>query len=136
MKQIELLQSITELFRFQTVSDQNGNEYVLLDNRPIELTDEAEDKTAFEAVWNHVHLVDRVKKSEFHPLIAVGAELGRMLAENLKFHYPQKQFIVFVSVTLKDSMIIRFHQKWDGEVPYYNPEDFNSDTEKILMIEI
>ena len=32
-------------------------------------------------------------------------------------------------------MIIRFHQKWENEPPYYNSDSFTSEYEKVIKIE-
>lgn len=53
----------------------------------------------------------------------------------LKWNYPEKQFMVYVSLRMYDSMIIRFHQKWENEEPYCNPHDFTSENEKVFLFE-
>ena len=64
-------------------------------------------------------------------------EIGKILGETqlnaLTAKYPDKEFCVFVTVDIGESMIIRFHQVWKNEPPYYNPDDFNSDKTKVLM---
>ena len=57
------------------------------------------------------------------------------LLSSLKSYYPQKSFVVYVSINLHDSFIIRFHQKWDDEEPYYYPADFTSPNEKVYSFE-
>lgn len=42
----------------------------------------------------------------------------------LSFSFPDKHFVVFVTIT--DSMIIRFHQKWENEPYYYSNENFGN----------
>ncbi len=136
MKRVEYFGLVANLFQFKTVTDEDGNEYVLLADNGIDSLEQIEDKTEFEAIQNHVHLLDRITKKEIRELTAVGMKLGQALLESLRFHYPNKEFIVFVSMRLKHSFIIRFHQKWKGEEPYYNPEDFDSEEEKVLMFEM
>ena len=136
MKRAEYFKLITSVFRFKAVLDEEGNEYVILEENDIDsLTKKIEDKTEFEAVLNHVHLLDNIKKNEFDELVTVGTELGQILMDNLKFHYPDKSFVVFVTISINDSMIIRFHQKWKDEEPYYDPADFISERERVLMFE-
>ena len=98
-----------------------------------EINFEIEDKTQFEALENHIHLVDNVKKSDFCELIEIGKILGGTQLNALKSKYPDKEFCVFVTVDIGESMIIRFHQVWENEPVYYNPDDFNSGKTKVLM---
>jgi len=62
--------------------------------------------------------------------------LGKALLASLKFSYPDKYFYVFVEITLGDSFVIRFYQKWEDEPPYYDLPNLNScpDT-RIIMFE-
>lgn len=112
LKKTEYLTQIAGLFRFKTITDDRGNEFVLFADSSVDRMEYVQDKTAFEAAENHVHLIDRIGKKEFDKLIPVAETLGQVLLNSLKFRYPQKQFVVYVSLCLHDSMIIRFHQKW------------------------
>lgn len=80
-----------------------------------------EDKTAFEALENHVHIFDNVHKSELADVITFSKRLGELLLYLLHCRYPKKHFVVFV--TIDKSVVIRFHQKWSGEPWYYMTED-------------
>lgn len=134
MRKIETLKTVANLFDFKTVTDNNGNEYVLYADSVINGNDfEIDDKTQFEAVQNHVHLIDNVKKSDFEELIEIGKVLGETQLNALKSKYPEKEFCVFVTVDIGESMIIRFHQVWENELVYYNPDDFNSEKTRVLM---
>lgn len=137
MKPVEFLDSITSLFEFQTKKDTAGNEYVFynffdasfLDEpdtlpNPEEGTVSGMDRTALEAVDNHIHIVDKPKCKDFEKLCVAGEKLGKMMLAKLKFDFPDKKFCVFVTIQTDETMIIRFHQQWEGESPYYNPEDF------------
>ena len=135
MKRLDYFKAIAELFAFKTIMDDTGNEYVVYQNSTIDHISGIDDKTAFEALENHVHLLDRVKASEFDSLVVIGNQLGKALLARLKFQFPEKSFFVFVSIHLGDSFIIRFHQKWENEAPYYIPEQFQSATEKVLGFE-
>lgn len=135
MTRVEYIESIVELFNFKTILDEHGNEYVLFANSLCETVHNVIDKTEFEAYENHVHIVDNVKKSEFEHLVGVSRKLGKVLLDSLKLHYPNRQFVVYVSIHLHDSMIIRFHQKWENEEPYLCPEDFQLKDEKVFAFE-
>ncbi len=131
---LDLLKELSNIFSFKTVSDKDGNEYVLFTYSNINKIDfEIDDKIQFEAVENHVHLSDNIKKKDFDKAVEIGKILGETLLNALKEKYPDKEFCVFVTVDVGNSMIIRFHQVWENEPVYYNPDDFNSDKTKILM---
>lgn len=134
MKKIDILKTVANLFQFKIITDENGNEYVVyVDSSMNEVGFELEDKTQFEAVENHVHLIDRVKKSDFEELIEIGKAIGETQLNVLKSKYPDKEFCVFVTVDIGEAMIIRFHQVWEKEPVYYNPDDFDSDKTRVLM---
>lgn len=135
LTRIEYFELIHSVFKFKTLSDEQGNEYVLLEENSLNTIPNVKDKTEFEAVENHVHLLHNIKKQEFDRLIPVAKTLGETLSNVLKVQFPDKKFFVYVSLHLKDSMIIRFHQKWLNEEPYYNPDDFNSDIVKMFLYE-
>ena len=132
MKRIESLSRMAELFQYKTIQDSFGNEYVVTAGSSLEEAPPVEDKTAFEAVENHVHIVDRVRKDEFEALIDVAHVLGPAVLRNLQMSYPEKKFFVFVSLCLGDSMIIRFHQQWEDEVPYYDTSSFSVGTDRVF----
>lgn len=56
LKKTEYLTQIAGLFRFKTVTDDGGNEFVLFADSPVDRVEHVQDKTAFEAAENHVHL--------------------------------------------------------------------------------
>lgn len=60
-------------------------------------------------------------------------EIPNTVVRSLKSKYPEKKFCVFVTVDVGEAMIIRFHQVWENEPVYYNPDDFNSAKTKVLM---
>lgn len=132
MNRVELLSTVAALFSFKTVYDELGNEFVVFANSSVTSITGVIDKTAFEALENHVHLLDGVKDKEFDELIAVANTIGVTLRENLRHYFPNKEFVVYVSVDLHDSMIVRFHQKWPNELPYYAEDSFTSGTSRVL----
>lgn len=126
---------ISDLFQFKTISDEKHNEYVLFSNNCLDHVSNVEDRTSFEAIENHIHLIDNIKKREFEHLSLIANNLGKALLCNLKCSYPDKRFIVYVSISLGDSMIIRFHQKWLDEVNYYTNLNLYKNNERIYMFE-
>ena len=135
MKRIDYFELFASLFTFKSIYDEKGNEYVLLSMSEYDSIQNIKDKVAFEALENHVHLLDRIKKVEFERLIPVAKTLGQALADRLKSQFPDKQFYIYVSLTLNDSMIIRFHQKWENEAPYYEPGDNDGEVERLFVYE-
>ena len=109
---------------FKTIYDMKGSAFVVLgescagkDVSSVEITD----KTAFEAVENHIHI--SLKKTGFIKLFSLrreGITLCRRFMLLLKEKYPTRDFVVYVTVTLGDAAILRFHQKWNGEADYYS----------------
>ena len=135
MKRIEYFELITNLFKFKTIIDEKGNEYVLFEHSFCEKIKNIQDKTEFEASENHVHLIDNINKDEFERLVPIAKSLGQALLNCLKCDFSDKEFVVYVSIHLKDSMTIRFHQKWENEEPYCWPEEFMSEKEKVFAFE-
>ena len=136
MKPVEFLDSITSLFEFRTKKDTAGNEYVFYKFFDTSFLDEPDtlpnleertikgmDRTALEAVDNHIHIIDKPKKCDFDSLCRSGEKLGKMMLAKLKYDFPDKKFCVFVTIQTDETMIIRFHQQWEGEEPYYDPDN-------------
>ncbi|MDR1565542.1 MAG: hypothetical protein LBS74_11350 [Oscillospiraceae bacterium] len=136
IKRLEYFDLLTNLFYFKAIYDPKGTEFIVFSQCPFDsLQNCITDKTEFEALENHVHLIEHVTKEEFNKLAPIAKNLGQALLNALKFNYPNKSFVVYVTIDLHDSLIIRFHQKWEGEEPYY-PADFNSSAIlKIIMLE-
>ncbi len=135
MKKTDLLGLLAELFEYKIIRDEFQNEYVLFKSNPLNTVDNIEDKTKFEAIENHVHLIENIKIGEFDKLTEIAHSLGNALLNNLKSTFPDKSFTVFVTIKLHDDMIIRFHQKWENEEPYFNVNDFTSSNEKVILFE-
>lgn len=132
-----------DLFHYKCVIGEDGKEYVTYEtsnikNYEINLFDDCGnfrngiDRTAFEAVENHVHLSDKVTKHNFDDLCQYGKLLGELMIAKLKYDFPDKHFFVFVTIDLGESMIIRFHQKWENESPYYSENTEYSNECKII----
>ncbi len=128
------LRFISDLFSFRIIKDEFDYEYVVFENSSIDEIHNVLDKTEFEALENHVHLCDHIKMKDMEQLTITGNRLGTALLYTLKAAYPQKEFVVYVSISIKDSMIIRFHQKWKDECYYYDSNQEGAN-EKILKFE-
>lgn len=132
-EQLSLLNKYLDLFEFKTFTDTKGNEFVLyrsIDTRQFADID-VDDRTAFEAVQNHVHIFDNIRQSEKEAVTALMKRLGELMIDILSFEYPRKHFVVFV--TVGDGAIIRFHQKWKDESWYYDVECEYEDSEIIMF---
>ena len=133
MRRIEYFTLFSNLFQYKTICDEEENAYVLFADNPLNRIEKVQDHTAFEALENHVHLICNLQKKEFQTSIAIAQKIGPALLNNLHAYYPDKRFCVFVSCSRKDDMIIRFHQIWPNEAPYYDPSDFENEDEKVFM---
>ncbi len=132
---IKFLREFSKIFEYKTIIDEFSNEYVLFKNSEITVIENIDDKTAFEAMENHVHLIDNVHKKDIQELAAISNIIGNIVLNNLKVSFPSKEFIVYISITVHDSMIVRFHQKWADELPYYDVTNFNSRDDIVLSFE-
>ena len=108
---------------FYTRRDPSGAEFVLLDTGDAPdsspLSRIVEDRTGYEALLNHVYLFSgpippqRMAKAQTMALTA-----ARNLRDTLGRTFPGKRFAVFLTLNSEDG-ILRFHQLWPGEAPYY-----------------
>ena len=106
---------------FCTRRDPSGAEFVLLDtgddllppSRPVEA------RTGYEAVLNHVHLFSGpLPPEELAKVRTLALAAAQDLRHALEQTFPDKRFAVFLTLNPEDG-ILRFHQLWPGEVPYY-----------------
>lgn len=134
MRNIKLFQVFSSLFQFKTITDEQGNEYVLFAHNGLSSITGISDRTEFEACENHVHLLEKLKKNDLRASLDAAKVLAQALLDVLRFRFPHKQFIIFVTAHIGDSMIIRFHQKWENEDPYYDPQ-FSTFEDRIYKIE-
>ncbi|MBR0577464.1 hypothetical protein KCG48_14230 [Proteiniclasticum sp. BAD-10] len=79
MKRIEYFAVITSLFKFKTITDEQGNEFVLFAQSNYDFVENIKDRTDFEAYENHVHLIDNIKKNELNKLIPIARDLGQTM---------------------------------------------------------
>lgn len=126
MNKLSLYNELLDIFEFKSFHDNLGNELIILKNSSSSILEGTiiEDKTAFEALDSHFHLIDNIRRYDKQLLIGFGKKIGRLLIDRLSFSFPDKHFVVFVTIT--DSMIIRFHQKWENEPYYYCNENFGN----------
>ena len=106
---------------FCTRRDPSGAEFVLLDTGDDLLPPSraVEDRTGYEAVWNHVHLFSGpLPPEELAKVRTLALAAAQDLRHALEQTFPDKRFAVFLTLNPEDG-ILRFHQLWPGEVPYY-----------------
>ena len=135
MRRINTLFFLDGFDKFKIITDENDTEYVVFENSMLNSVTGISDKTEFEALENHLHVLDNISLKEFKRLSPIAESLGNLLLCCLKQKFPCKDFVVFVSMRVRDSLIIRFHQKWENEAPYYNPNDYTGATEKVFWFE-
>ena len=90
----------------------------------INSLDKVSDKTQLEAYENHIHICGKVKKRVQHTAITSAKLITKNLIENLKTSFPNKNFYVYLDCDFNDHIIVRFHQLWENEAPYYDVKDF------------
>ena len=95
--------------KFYTAIDSENNEYIFLKTQDskIDSLDKVSDKTQLEAYENHSAKL-----------------ITKNLIENLKTSFPNKSFYVYLDCDFNDHIILRFHQLWENEAPYYDVKDF------------
>ena len=116
---------------FYTVKDLEGNEYVFIrtDDDEISSIKSVKDKTQLEAYENHIHIFDKLKRQYYKSGKEVAHLITNNLIKRLRENFPNKKFHVYLACDLKDHTIIRFHQHWDDEIPYYDVKEFTTITE-------
>ena len=133
MKRIKLLKKINDIFEYKTIDGEEKNQFVVFKKCKLSKMKGIVDKTEFEATENHIHIIDEIKENEFIFLIDFAKTIGLAVLTNLNFHYPKRKFAVFVTIKLHDSFIVRFHQIWENELPYYDVNDFKNSDERIFV---
>jgi len=120
---------------FHIMKDSSGQEMVFLcEHKQIENW-VVENRTVVEALENHVHVFDNVKKRYRNDVKRISIAISRNLLRSLMQQFPDKSFVVYLDLNYKDSVIIRFHQIWADEEIYYEPKCFQSsyDNERLIM---
>ncbi len=133
-KKHHIINSLKPLLNTELVKDAEGNEFVLpvgVIQHPI--NEAIKDKTGFEGFNTHTHLTKKVKSERLIVLKETAIETAEILKKDLTCKYPQKNFIIYITITIGGSMIIRFHQQWDGEQPYYDEGCCDEDTMLLIF---
>ncbi|MDR1390583.1 MAG: hypothetical protein LBJ31_11500 [Treponema sp.] len=136
-KTIDFLANILPIIypQFYISTDLDGNELVFLDiglpkdditNKKFDKTAQF-DKTAYESFENHFHLFGKINKKDEEVAIKIGKTISQNLLNALQMNFPDKIFIVYLTVNIKDSTIIRFHQEWNNEPPYFDSKAFSDE---------
>lgn len=115
------LKTFTLIFNTEIITDINGNDFVVLLGEYGEFNYEVHDKTEFEAMNNHIHVLDHISRAELEELKEISMDLCKCIQFTLHAKYPDKQFYVYATASEHDSFILRFHQQWENELPYYSP---------------
>ncbi len=107
--------------QFYTLHDTAKNELVFLKTGETEAGElNVTGKTQCEAVNNHFHLFEKVGEKNYESVVEIGKNIANNLFISLTQSFPNKSFVVYLEVNVKDSVIIRFHQKWEDEPPYFD----------------
>lgn len=122
--------------KFYVSKDKNGHEMIYLFEHQKIFNHAIEDKTGDEALENHVHIFDNVKKRWRKDVKIISEAIARNLFHTLKLEFPNKKFVVYLDLNYMDSVIIRFHQIWENEDLYYDPKFCKQeyDTGKLIML--
>lgn len=111
-------------------------DYIFLDYGQDYLTDYEQsketnsEKIATEALENHVHLFENVKKRDQSKVSIVSISIAQNLLKRLKHEFPEKSFVVFLELKFKESVIVRFHQLRDKDDLYIDPKLFPKEYKK------
>lgn len=132
---IKSLRELSKILEYKIIKDEFLNEYVLLKKSDLVTVKNIDDKTAFEAMENHIHLLDYVHKKDIQELVEISNVIGNTVLSRLNSCFPNKKFIVYISIQMNDSMIIRFHQKWENELPYYDVRNLKFHNEFVFAFE-
>lgn len=121
---------------FYTIKDLENNEYVFLrtNDDEIKTLKTVTDKTQLEAYENHIHLFGKLKKKYQSKALKISQLITENLVNELRWRYPDKKFLVYLDCDFGDHIIIRFHQIWKNEVPYYNVNEFSTITKYTVGI--
>lgn len=132
LTRIDFLERLKPLLfpKFYSIKDVQGNELIFLHDaaQQVSLGCKKIDKTQTEAFYNHIHFWERIKSSEKEKIRVFGTEIAYNLLEKLTLRYKNKKFVVYLDVN-SEGAIIRFHQIWKDEMPYYDCTLFPNITE-------
>lgn len=81
-------------------------------------------KTQYESTNNHYHLyIGRIRKKDYSDFRDISITLGKNLLSKLQKEFPMNNFTVYVEISIKNGIIIRFHQMWKDEKLVYTESD-------------
>mgnify|MGYP001267732729 CR=1 FL=1 len=111
---------------FYSSFDKENNEFIFLDcgERIDSIQNREMDKVSCEAIFNHIHY--DFKSYSYCAIKKVMDKIANNLKINLKYNYPNKNFYIYYEIKKNREVIIRFHQDWKDELPYYPSETFPS----------
>ena len=128
MKEDFLLKNLAKLFDYERIFGAYDTDLVVLRENDIdEITFVIDDKTEFEADYNHVCVAEEIDERDFAVLARYLPKIGEALLKCLEHDFPDKKFVVFALIRLHDKAVIRFHQLFEGEKPYYDRSQFVGD---------
>ena len=77
--------------------------------------------TAYESFSNHFHLyAGKIRRSEYQTLRKISISTGQNVYEKLLLTYPNCRFRLYVEINVNEGIVLRFHQIWPGELPFYS----------------
>jgi len=126
---------------FYTLTPHSSEELVFLSENGIVDSSETEteateisgwtvDNTMREATGNHFHLFDKVGIAGRSMALDIGTAIAQNLLCKLARAFPEKKFIVYLTMNIEGATIVRFHQVWADEPPYYDAtQPFDDGTE-------
>ena len=137
--QEQTLKNISSLFSFKINKDDLGNEFVVLssvgESNGDVLPYSVNNKTEYEAMINHIHICERISKEQMKEATLIANSLIHGIYATLKNTYPNRKFVVSATINEEDSFIIRFHQRWPNEPPYYDPKSFDFTNAMLLIVQ-
>ena len=92
------------------------------------------EKSTVEAVENHIHLFDGVKKCYREDVKKISIAIAENLLKCLKYEFPDRKFVVFLELNYKDSVIVRFHQIREEEGLYIDPQYYKEEYDSGLFM--
>jgi len=119
--------------QFYVIHDVLKNELILLKLGNAESIEGHVDKTQFEAFCNHFHLFDNIGEENYANVVCIGKSIANNLLAALSQSFPDKEFVVYLEVSMTDSVTVRFHQSWKDEPLYF---DMTQEYEGVKIFEL
>ena len=113
----------------------HNNDHWIIPIAKYHLSKPVEKKVGYEALANHFHLyVGKIRKKDYAFIKNTSINIANFLLYALNSHFPEKKFIVFTEINFNEGIVIRFHQQWDDEKPYYTEDTIRALGEKNIVI--